>query len=418
MMNEKHNILIVGFGGVASALAKKLVEAENVSQVFVAPALSVDNERIKSVDIREDDLTGLLKFVLENDITLTIPVSEKALKSDIVAFFQSNGQRIFGPTQDACNIALNKVAGKKFLYKIHAQTAKFGVFDKLQVAEDYLKTATFPVIIKCSEYNDMDDRLVCPTMTLAREFLEILFSKGESSVLIEEYTYGHNFSVYYVTDGYSAIPLTTVANYKFTQDGDGGILTNGVGCFAPDYKISEVVLSRVENVVRNSLVSLEKKGKPYVGIFGVDCTLTGEDKFYVNEFRPFLQDFDASSVLNLVEDNLVKMFVACDEGLFSDEYNQIITNDKSSISVVVLARAQSKEIKGLELIDYIEYVDFIDVKTQNNIFYTKGSKSFVLTRVASTLSRAKNALYEDLNEISFDGCKYRSDIAASLSENF
>ena len=52
-------------------------------------------------------------------------------------------------------------------------------------------------------------------------------------------------------------------------------------------KISEVVISRVENVVRNALVSVEKKGEPYVGILGVECVLTGEDKFYVTEFKPF-----------------------------------------------------------------------------------------------------------------------------------
>lgn len=105
--------------------------------------------------------------------------------------------------------------------------------------------------------------------------------------MVEEFAHGKNFTVYFITDGYSALPLTSVANYNFMEDGDGGILTSGVGCYAPDYKISEVVISRVENVVRNALVSVEKKGEPYVGILGVECVLTGEDKFYVTEFKPF-----------------------------------------------------------------------------------------------------------------------------------
>lgn len=411
MADDKKKILIVGSGAVSSALAKILKQNQSIEEIFVAPSNGIDSDIYKKVDLREDDLTGLLKFVLDNEIDLTIPVSEKSLKSDIVSFFQENGQNIFGATAPACKIALNKAYGKRFLYKIHAQTAKFGIFDKQQVAEDWLKTANFPVLIRCSEANSHGDRLVCPTMSLAREFLDNLFSKGENEILIEEYTYGHNFTAYYITDGYSAIPICAVGNYKFTSDGDGGFLTNGVGAFAPDYKVSEVVFSRLENIIKNTLCSLDKRNTPYLGILGIDCTLTDEDKFVVNEFRSFLQDFDATVVLRLVEDDLIKIFYACIEGLFADEYNIIKTNDYASVSAVVWARQYNKVIKGLDIIDDINDVDFIDVKqTSNGGYLTEKGDCFVLTRTASTLSRAKDYLYEDLNQIKFDGIRYRSDI--------
>ena len=133
----------------------------------------------------------MLKFALENDIDLTIPVTDKAIKPILFHFFQSNGQNIFGSSADAANFALNKIAGKRFLYKIHAQTSKFGIFDKLQPAEDYLKSANFPVTIKCGEVSKLaEDRLVCPTVSLAREFLSVLFSKNETDILVEEFAHG------------------------------------------------------------------------------------------------------------------------------------------------------------------------------------------------------------------------------------
>ena len=267
---KKKNILIIGHGAAASALAKKLRQNTEIGEIYIAYGNGVVSKDFKNIDIREDDLTGLLKFALENEIDLTIPISEKSLRADIVSFFQSNGQNIFGPSKEACNIALNNGAGKKFLYKIHAQTSKFGIFDKIQQAEDFLKSANFPVTIKCREYSDITkDRLVCPTISLACEYLSTLFSKNETDILIEEFTYGRNFTIYFITDGYSAIPFASVANYKFTQDGDGGILTNGIGCFTPDYRISEVVIQRVENVVRNTLVSLDKNGEPLCLVFSV-----------------------------------------------------------------------------------------------------------------------------------------------------
>ena len=376
MDKKKKNILIIGKGAAAAALGKKLRQNETVDNIFMAPS--------SEVDIREDDLTGLLKFALENEIDLTIPVSEKALDADIVSFFQTNGQNIFGPVKDACNIAINKPSGKKFLYKNRAQTSKFGVFEKLQQTEEFLKNAQYPITIKCSKYNGLDDRLVCTTTALAREYLEILFStKNETNVLIEEFTRGHNFTIYYITDGYSALPISTVANYKFSENGDGGLLTNGMGCFAPDYKISEVVVSRVDNIVRNTLSALDRKGTPYLGILGVECTLTGDD-------------------------NLIEIFMACIDGLFADEYEEIKTNELSSVSTVVMSRQNNKVIKGFEGIDDIEILNI--TKTNDEKYLTCKGEVFVITKTASTLNRAKNLIYEDLAQISFDGMKYRKDI--------
>ena len=411
MEEKKKNILIVGNSATSTAFAKKLRENESVGKIFIAPTPCVENDNFKSTDIREDDLTGLLKFALENEIDLTIPTSEKALKADIVSFFQENGQNIFGPTKDASKIAYNKTYGKKFLYKIHAITSKFGTFDKLQVAEDWIKNAKFPLLIRTAEANAHGDRLVCPTISLASEFLNTLFTKGENEALTEEFTIGHNFTVYYVTDCYSAVPITTVANYKFAQDGNGGLWTNGIGCFAPDYKISETVLNRLQNIVNNTLSSLEKRGMQYLGILGLDCTLVDDDKFVVNEFKPFFQDFDIDAVLNLVSDDLIKIMFKCIEGLFADEYETIKTNDYSSVSVVVSARQLNKKIEGLDKLDTPENLSFINVKKlANGDYLTTTGANFVLTKTASTLNRARTNLYEDLAEINFDGIRYRNDI--------
>jgi phosphoribosylamine-glycine ligase len=190
------------------------------------------------------------------------------------------------------------------------------------------------------------------------------------------------------------------------EDCDGGLLTEGVACYSPDYKVSQILISRVENVVRNTLVALDKKGESYMGILGVDCTLTGEDKFFVNEFKPFMQDFDSKAVLNSVDENLVDVFVACIQGLFADEYEEIKSNDLHSISAVLSTRQVGKQIKGLDLIDDVEDIDYVS----GNGKLTVQGENFVLTRCASTLSRAKNKLYDDLSEIDFDGIKYRKDI--------
>ena len=66
MENNKKNILVIGKGAVASAFAKKIAKEDEVGTVYVVPGNGVESEFYTNIDIREDDLTGLLKFALEN----------------------------------------------------------------------------------------------------------------------------------------------------------------------------------------------------------------------------------------------------------------------------------------------------------------------------------------------------------------
>lgn len=415
MANSKKNILLVGKGANAEALAKKLFEQNHEYKIYIAPGNNKESNIYTNIDIREEDSTGLLKFAIENKIALTIPTSEKSINSDIVTFFLANGQNIFGPTKDAALLSLEKSIGKKILYKIHAQTSKFGIFDKQQQAEDYLKTANFPITIKCGHSEDIENRLVCNTISLAREFLTNLTAKNSENILIEEFVYGKTFTVYYITDGYTALPITSVADFKFMEEGDGGILTNGIGCYAPDFKISQIIYERLNNIIKNTLSVLDKNGNPYVGIIGIECTLTGEDKFYVNEFKPFFQNHDATTILNLLDENLIQVFFACINGFFSDEYESLKTNTYTSAAITVIAKQHNKKITGLDNIEDLDNVDFIQINQTNNGQYltTKG-EIFTITRKANTLSRAINNLYEDLKEIKFEGIKYRKDLGKYL----
>ena len=407
MVNEKMKILIVGGGAGASALARHFQKYGYVEKVYATSGCS---DFYETVDIREDDLTGLLMFALENGINLTVPVGEKALGADIVSFFQSNGQNIFGPSKESCDFILNKILCKKFLYKIHASTPKFAMFNKVSQIADYLKNSAFPVVIRTAQNSVLEDeKMVCPTMKSALDFVDKLFLKGETDVLIEDYIYGHNFTAYFITDGYEATLLNTVRNYKFID----GLFTDGIGCLSPDYSAGAVVLSRIENILSNILKNLDSRLCPYTGIIGMECVLTNEDNFVVTDIKPFLQNHDARAVLNLCDDDLIKIFTSCINGFFSDEYEQIKTNGYSSASISVCSDLDGEEINGL---DEFEDVDFINVKQKDGKYYSDFGMCFSITKTSGTLSRAKKYLCEELDGIKFKGMKYSKDICAKIEQ--
>lgn len=413
-MDKNKKVLIVGNSAKDYALVKKFKNYD--CEVVVLPGNTAISELVECVDIREENTQEILEYVLENAIDLTIVTSEKAIKSNIAELFQANSQLIFCPTAQSAQFALSRSAGKRFLYKQRIATPRFGIFDKLPLAIDYLRTAPMPQVIRADENSNSADRLVCSTFATSKTFVEDLFNKGEDKIVLEDYVYGHEFTFYVVTDGYSALHLATVANYKFAEDGDGGILTSGVGAFTPDYKVSSIVENSVmQNVVTRVLESLQRKETPYLGILGVDCVLNNDGSFVTLDFKPFLSDHDADAVLNLVDENLLTLFEACAVGSFADDYEKIDVSENSSVSCVISSRKKGEIIKGIELVES-DITHFATTKNKYLEYETIEGKTLVLTKTAKTLSRARKHLYEDVELISFSGKKCRKDICEAVEK--
>lgn len=413
-MDKKKKVLIVGNSAKEYALVKKFKNYD--CDIFVLSGNSAISELAECVDIREENVQEILEYVLENAIDLTIVTSEVAIKNNIAELFQTNNQLIFCPTAQSAQFTLSRSAGKRFLYKLRIPTPRFGIFDKLPLAIDYLKNAPMPQVIRADENSNSADRLVCTTFAASKTFVEDLFNKDENKVVLEDYVYGHEFTIYVVTDGYSALHLATVANYKFAEDGDGGILTSGVGAYTPDYKISsDIENSVMQNVVEKVLASLQRKETPYLGVLGIDCVLTTDGNFVTLDFKPFLSDHDAEAVLNLVDENLLTLFEACAVGSFADDYEKIDVSDNSSVSCVISSRKKGEIIKGLELVES-DITHFATTKNKYFEYETVEGKTLVLTKTAKTLSRARKHLYEDVELISFSGKKCRNDICEKVEK--
>lgn len=413
MENAMKKILIVGSSAKEHALAKVFAGYDFVEKIFVAPGNDAMSEFCENVDIRVDDVSGLLDFAMENAIDLTIASDEKAIKSDISTLFQQNGQLIFAPSATSAVAAISKSTGKKLFYKLHIPTPKFGIFEKAQVAIDYVNKSSFPLVIRTDESSQSADRQICNTARTATVFVEDLFLSGNSKILLGDFVYGDEFVFYVVTDGYHFLPLTVCANYKLMEDGNGGILTPGMGTFCPNYKMSYDIQKRILNEVVAPIISgLARRETPYLGILGVEGVITPDGKYSILELKSFLSDHDCQAVLNLVDENLYNLFVACANGSFADDYDSINISHKASVSCVLSSgKLSGSLIGGLELLDDDICVNhFATKKNEFFEYYTTGGRAVVLTKTSSTLTRARELLYENIDVITFSGKKYRSDI--------
>lgn len=413
MKDNKKKILIVGNSANTHAICSEFSKYEFIEKIYIAPGNSATAEIGENLDIRPDSVSELLDFAMENAIDLTVVTDESAIKADISTLFQQNGQLIFAPSAQSAMAAISKSFGKKLFYKLHINTPRFGIFEKSQLALEYIKKSDYPLVIRTDESSSGRDRQVCNTYQTASVFIEDLFLSGAKKILLEDFVYGLEFIYYIITDGYHFLPLTACANYKFMSDGNGGLLTPGMGAFCPDYKLSyEVQMSLLENVAAPIIENLSRKGTPYLGIFGIEGVLKDDGSYSILELKPFLSDHDCQAVLNLLEDNLYVLFEACAIGSFADDYEFLRVSDSASVSCVLSSgKLKDSVIKGIDLLDDDICVNHFSTKRNEFFEYlTTGDRAIVLTKTSSTLTRARELLYENIDVINFSGKKYRKDI--------
>ena len=406
----KKKVLIIGNGVREYALAKKMSEKHTV---FITPASDTLKEFANCLDIREDDIKGLLNFVLENEIDLTIPISLKSLNANIVSLFTEHKQIIFGPIAKTCETILNKASAKKTLYKLRIPTPKFGIFEKQNLANDYIKNIDIPFVIKTNETNSAT---IVTSYQTAKNILDYSFIDKKNKIIIEEYVYGTSFSFYAITDGYKALPIGNSINYKHSLDGDGGQLTSGMASCVPNYKLSisnEYYL--MDNVVYPTLEYLDSCEKPYMGILGINGIISDDGKLFILGWEHFMQDSDTIGILENLEEDLYNLFFACAIGSFSDEYDTINIKNNSSISLVLNCKNKNNTenvISGIENLDDRIAISYYPSVTKNKYleFEANNGPVLIVTANTRTIAEASSLLYSEIENINFHGILYRKDI--------
>lgn len=403
-------ILIIGNGAKEYALAKKLSEKH---EIYITPASDTLKEFAQTLDIREDSVAELLEFVMENGIDMTIPVSSAALNSNIVEVFNNNNQKIFAPDERASRIIFDKALAKKVLYKLRITTPKFGIFEKQNMVLDYIKNQKIPFVMKTDSPNSA---AVFTSAYAAKSLVEASFIEKNNRIIIEDYVYGTPFSFYTITDGYKALPIGSSITYKHALEGDGGQLTSGMGSCSPNYKLTlEHEYYLMDNVIYPTLDYLEIEGSPYLGILGVNGILTQDGKIFVLGWQSFMQDCDAPSILEVLDEDLFELFDSCVVGSFSDEARQIHSGERAASTLVLTCKnKENKEniIDGLDLIDEDTKIVFYPNVKKNRYLELEADTGAVLslTSIAATASSAVKKMYEEAESIKFDSINYRKDI--------
>jgi phosphoribosylamine---glycine ligase len=417
-------ILLIGSGGREHALAWTLSQSRHKPELFFAPGNPGMRELGLRLDLQVDDISGLLQFAQREKIDLTIVGPELPLALGLADQFREAGLAVFGPGKIGAQLESSKAFAKDFMEKAKVPTAQFQFCLDQDSAIQTLSQFNAPYVIK-------EDGLAAGKgVTVAANREEAIAAIERASqknmpVVIEEFLAGKELSVFVFCDGETLLPCIAAQDFKRIGEGDTGPNTGGMGAYAPVPMATPELITQIKNQILKPIAQgLKDQQVPYQGLLYVGLMVSPEGVCKVIEFNARFGDPETQVVLPLLADDLVDLMLATVEGrLQAYEQKGIqFRKDCSAVTVVLASEGYPGEISTGKPIAFPQYLP------QNaHIFHagtkvlpdqskiTAGGRVLNITGEGRTIEEARQAAYEIVKQIRFEGKTYRRDIAANPS---
>lgn len=416
-------ILIIGSGGREHALAWKAAQSEKVQKIFVAPgnAGTAQETKLENLPIKADDMEALIKFAQDKAIDLTIIGPEAPLVAGIVDKFQQVGLRCFGPTQAAAQLEGSKVFTKDFLIRHKIPTAIYKQFTLIEEAKAYLHQVGVPVVIKADGLAAGKGVVIAQTQDEAIRAIEDMlsgkaFGEAGQCIVIEEFLSGEEASFICMVDGEHILPLATSQDHKARDDGDKGPNTGGMGAYSPAPVVTPELHVRImTEIIEPTVRGMATEGYPYTGFLYAGLMIDTQGNPKVLEYNCRFGDPETQPILLRLRSDLVELCLAAlDKRLHKVE---VVWDKRVALGVVLAAGGYPESygkgfvINGLletaQLDGKIFHAGTVEKEGQ---IVTAGGRVLCACALGENVSEAQSKAYTLVNQISWDGMYYRTDI--------
>ncbi|MDD5478050.1 MAG: phosphoribosylamine--glycine ligase [Candidatus Omnitrophica bacterium] len=415
-------ILVVGSGGREHVLVWKIAQSKLVDKIFCAPGNAGISQLAECIDIKADDIFGLLEFARKEKIDLTVVGPEVALSLGIVDEFEKAGLKIFGPNKKAANLEASKIFSKELMAKYKVPTANFKIFDSADEAKKYIEKIGAPCVVKADGLAAGKGVVVAKNVDEAKNAVtsmmqDKVFGDAGKKIIIEECLVGQEASILVITDSKEVVALASAQDHKRVFDNDRGPNTGGMGAYSPAPIVTADILKEImQKIIYRSIDGLVKEGVDYRGVLYAGVMLTKEGPKTL-EFNARFGDPETEAILPRLKSDLVEVMLATVEGKLSRV--RTLEWDRRACVCVVCASAgypgnyaKDKEISGLDQAEKLEDVVVFHAGTKKagDKILTSGGRVLGVTGLGATIKEAINKTYAAVNKINFEGMHFRKDI--------
>ncbi|KAK4196156.1 phosphoribosylglycinamide synthetase [Triangularia verruculosa] len=418
-------ILLVGNGGREHALAWKLVQSPHVESIIAVPGNGGTAGLPKvtnSTAVKPNDYPGLVEFAKKNNINLVVPGPEAPLVDGIEGYFREAGIPVFGPSKEAARMEGSKTFSKDFMKKHNIPTAAYENFSDYEKASEYLKNVKHNVVLKATGLAAGKGVIIPQTQEEAQQglkdiMLDKAFGDAGNEVVIEEFLVGDELSILSFCDGTTIKSLPAAQDHKRIGEGDTGLNTGGMGCYAPTKLATPELLARVEReILQPTIDGMRKDGFPFKGCLFTGLMIAPDGTPKVLEYNVRFGDPETQTVLPLLESDLAKIMYACAGPIPYLEDVPVKCSNKFSTTVVVAApgypESYPKNIP-MQVSDAPQDITIFHAGTKltGGALATDGGRVIASNAIGDSLRAAVDKAYEGVKLINFDGMYYRKDIA-------
>ncbi|MFW5606519.1 MAG: phosphoribosylamine--glycine ligase, partial [Campylobacter hyointestinalis] len=350
-------------------------------------------------------------------IALSVVGPENALSAGVVDIFKEKGLNIFGPTKAAAMLESSKTYMKDFLHKNGIRTARFLNTNNFDEASKFIDTLGQIVVVKADGLCAGKGVIIAQSHDEAKKAaLDMLsgdsFGDAGKSIVIEEFLDGFELSFFAICDGKSFVSLPVAQDHKRLLDNDEGPNTGGMGAYAPSPLASKELIKRVEQeVVAPTLAGMQKENAPFCGVLFVGLMIVNNIP-YVLEFNVRFGDPECEVLMPLIDGNLSEILYDAATGKLID----ITLKDDVAVGVVMASKnypydSTPKTKITIKDIPDGSHIAYAGVSEENGVLYSDGGRILVAVGVGKDIKEAHKKAYELVQNIDFDGSKFRKDIA-------
>ncbi|AGL64970.2 phosphoribosylamine--glycine ligase [Lactiplantibacillus plantarum] len=401
------NVLVVGGGGREHAIAKAMMASPQVSTVYCAPGNpGMIRDGIRTLAIDEMDFAGLVNFARANTVTLTFVGPEVPLAVGIVDYFQAAGLAIFGPNQAAAQLESSKVFAKAFMSRHHIPTADYRQFHELDSALAYSHEQAVPQVIKVDGLAAGKGVTVATSYEQAAAAIKTAF-KTSSTVLIEDYVAGFEFSQMVLVGGEHYALLPTAQDHKRLQDHDRGPNTGGMGAYSPVPQITPAVIDQtIATIIEPTIAGLKTDGLSFEGVIYVGGILTATG-VQVIEYNLRLGDPETQILLPQLQSDFYQVIV---DLLQHRQPHAQWQTTATYLGVVLAAPGYPGPTEAGVPVPTVAGADYASVAGTPDQLVSAGGRVMMVTASAPSLVAAQRAVYQQINQLRVGDLVYRTDI--------
>lgn len=421
-------ILVIGSGGREHAICWKLAQSDLVENLYACPGNPGTASIAENVNFDFGNFQELKDFILSHSIETVVVGPEAPLVEGIhdkISDDESlSNVNVIGPKKHGAQLEGSKEFSKKFMFRHDVPTAKYQSFtaETVEQGEAFLETLMPPYVLKADGLAAGKGVLIISDLQTAKEelnnmLLDAKFGDASSTVVIEEFLDGLEFSVFALTDGEDYVILPEAKDYKRIGEGDTGLNTGGMGAVSPVSFVDDIMMQKVEErIVKPTVAGLKKDNIDYKGFifFGL-IEVKGEP--FVIEYNARLGDPETEVVLPRLKNDFAELLQACGNGTLGKK--KIEFDERSAVTVMAVSGgypgsySKGKEIAGLENVAN-SIVFHAGTRKEGDKIVTSGGRVLAFTSFGVDKQEALLNSYKSIYQVDFTGKYYRKDIGFDL----